>query len=165
MVIVLRLAPSGLSSGSRFRIESVNDGDENHAVHRDDGLAFGSPNLSRNILFVHDFVPLGKLNDTEASAGPSRSLSVLITGLSGLSYLLLLDATWRNFQMQPLPRALLLWLWIGYGLLFAGELNAWWIAFFVPTGKGQLAIKPCSDQHFLRERNGIQPNISMSAFT
>ena len=113
-------------------------------------------------LFAHDWVPLGKLNDVEAQRRTDTLRKRLqITVLSGIPYLLLLGSSWRNTHTQPFPTSILLWLWIGYGLLFAGELNAWWIPYFLrPDVERVDRYKRLfgTTHAFLVERNGIRPN-------
>jgi hypothetical protein len=113
-------------------------------------------------LFAHDWVPLGALNDVEAQRlTDSFGKRFRITALTGLPYALLLAATWRNAGVEPLPGLLLVWLWIGYGLLFAGEVTAWWIPYTVRPDAVRAARyeQLFGRTHaFLPQRNGIRPN-------
>jgi hypothetical protein len=61
----------------------------------------------------------------------------------------------------PFPGWLWWWLWISYGLLFAGELRAWWVPYlFRPEPERALRYRSMfgNTHSFLRERNGIPIN-------
>ena len=53
------------------------------------------------------------------------------------------------------------WLWISYGLLFAGELRAWWAPYLLraePDRATRYARMFCGTHAFLPPRNGVTPN-------
>jgi hypothetical protein len=54
------------------------------------------------------------------------------------------------------------WLWISYGLLLVGELNAWWLPYLVkpadPERVARYRAMFGNTHAFLPERNGIVPN-------
>jgi hypothetical protein len=53
------------------------------------------------------------------------------------------------------------WLWISYGLLFAGELRAWWLPYVVrpePERADRYRVMFGSTHAVLPERFGVVPN-------
>ncbi len=53
------------------------------------------------------------------------------------------------------------WLWISYGLLFPGELTAWWVPYFLRPEPARVIRYQAifgNTHAFLPERNGIIPN-------
>ena len=80
-------------------------------------------------LALHDWIPLGRLNDTEAvrAANPFHKL-VAGTLISVPPFVIGLGASAIYFG-RTYPGWLIWWLWISYGLLFIGELEAWWIPY------------------------------------
>jgi hypothetical protein len=59
------------------------------------------------------------------------------------------------------PGWLWYWLWISYGLLFLGELRAWWLPYLVrpePERAARYRVMFGATHAFLPERNGIRPN-------
>jgi hypothetical protein len=59
------------------------------------------------------------------------------------------------------PAWLFWWLWISYGLLFVGELKAWWIpCLFHPEPERAARYQAMfgTTHAFLPERNSIRPN-------
>jgi hypothetical protein len=113
-------------------------------------------------LLFHDWVPLGRFNDIRAqrTTDPVRK-RVLTTALSALPYLLLFGFSIRDVRLHRLSHTLIFWLWVGYGTLFAGELKAWWIPYFLRPDPERAARyrRLFGETHaFLKERNGIQPN-------
>ena len=113
-------------------------------------------------LLLHDWVPLGRLNDIRAqrATDPVRK-RVLTTVLSALPYLLLFGFSIRDVRLHRLTHSLVFWLWVGYGALFAGELKAWWIPYFLrpdPERAARYRKLFGETYSFLKERNGIQPN-------
>ena len=111
-------------------------------------------------LLLHDWVPLPPWNDVEAqrATDPLRK-RLWTTALSAAPYVLLLALTLR--EAGALSRPLLLWLWVGYGVLFAGELRAWWVPYFLvadPERAARYRALFGRTRSFLRERNGVRPN-------
>jgi hypothetical protein len=80
-------------------------------------------------LALHDWVPLGTLNDVKAVrvANPGRKL-VAGALISLTPFAIGLAASAIHFG-RAYPSWLFWWLWISYGLLFVGELTAWWIPY------------------------------------
>ncbi|HWO34760.1 MAG TPA: hypothetical protein VNO32_38705 [Candidatus Acidoferrum sp.] len=110
-------------------------------------------------LALHDWVPLGKLNDVTAvrAANPGRKpLAATLISLTPFAIGLAASAIYFG---RLYPAWLLWWLWISYGLLFVGELTAWWIPYlFHPERAARYQLMFGATHAFLPERNGIRPN-------
>jgi hypothetical protein len=112
-------------------------------------------------LALHDWIPLGSLNDVKAvrMAYPVHKL-VAGTLISLTPFGIGLSASAIHFG-EAYPSWLFWWLWISYGLLFIGELQAWWVPYLfrsepVRTARYQLMFG--ATHAFLPERNGTRPN-------
>ena len=89
-------------------------------------------------LWTRDWIPLGRMNGTAAIRR---------------------QACWSRTQRAP--GWLWNWLWISYGLLFAGELSAWWMPYLVrpqPERAARYRVLYGCTHAFLPARNGIVPN-------
>lgn len=112
-------------------------------------------------LWVHDWVPLGRLNDVAAvrSEDTLRRL-VIVTLVQGVPWSIgLLFSAW--YFGRPYPGWLNSWLWITYALLFAGQIRAWWIPYLfrAEPKRAERYRRMFGKTHsFLPERNGIIPN-------
>jgi hypothetical protein len=112
-------------------------------------------------LALHDWIPLGTLNDVKAvrEANPGRKL-VAGTLISLTPFGIGLGASAIYFG-RAYPAWLFWWLWISYGLLFVGELTAWWIPYLLhpePERAARYQVMFGATHAFLPERNGIRPN-------
>jgi hypothetical protein len=112
-------------------------------------------------LALHDWVPLGKLNDVKAvrAANPGRKL-LAATLISLTPFAIGLAASAIYFG-RVYPAWLFWWLWISYGILFVGELTAWWIPYLFhpePERAARYQVMFGATHAFLPERNGIRPN-------
>jgi hypothetical protein len=112
-------------------------------------------------LALHDWIPLGRLNDVNAvRATVTRQKLITGTLISLVPFAIGLGASAVYFG-KAYPEWLLWWLWISYGLLFFGELKAWWIPYFFRSEPERAArYKAMFDgtHAFLPERNGIKVN-------
>jgi hypothetical protein len=113
------------------------------------------------ILLLHDYVPLANLNDVKAVRGelsmPLLIVGTLIGSLAPVTGLCLTIA----HLLSGWPPWLHLFLIAAYGLLFAGELEAWWIPYLLwPQPKRAALYGPVygKTHAFLPERNGIRLN-------
>ncbi len=114
-------------------------------------------------LLLHDWIPLGRLNDLRAlrTLEPLRKIA-LGTLVSSAPFLALLIVSIQHAGMAHFPLGLRIWLWIGYGLLFAGELQAWWVPYLLrlePERAERYKVMFGKTAGFLPERNGISPNL------
>jgi hypothetical protein len=112
-------------------------------------------------LALHDWVPLGALNNPAAvrAANPGAKLFTT-TLLSAAPYAFGLAASILHYN-KPYPDWLFWWLWISYALLFLGQLRAWWIPYLVrpdPTRAARYQLMFAGTHAFLPQRNGIRPN-------
>jgi hypothetical protein len=112
-------------------------------------------------LLLHDWLPLGTLNDLKAlrAADPNAKI-VRTTLIQTLPYAVGLAGSlfWYG---HPYPMWLVWWLWISYGLLFVGELQAWWIPYLLirqPKRAERYKAMFGNTLTFLPEHNGIRPN-------
>lgn len=112
-------------------------------------------------LLLHDWIPLGRLNDTAAvrTVNPGSKL-LLATVISTSPYVVGLVAT-IDYVRTGHPHWVALYLWISYAVLFFGELSAWWIPYFFGTTPQRIARYKSmfgNTHAFLQERNGTAPN-------
>ncbi|WP_019638228.1 hypothetical protein [Paenibacillus fonticola] len=113
-------------------------------------------------MIVHDWVPLGQLNDVQA-VSESRSVNELIVvTLIGATQILLLMALVLLFMGRKKPLWIKLWLIIHQGFIFAGVLLDWWIPYLLGFGakeKTERYMEMFGNTHaFLPVNNGIVPN-------
>jgi hypothetical protein len=116
-----------------------------------------------HVLFLafHDWIPLGTLNDVKAVrlANPGRKL--LVGTLISLTPFAIGLAASAIHLGGAYPGWLFWWLWISYGLLFVGEVTAWWIPYFfhaVPERAARYQVMFGATHTFLPQRNGIRVN-------
>lgn len=112
-------------------------------------------------LLLHDWLPLGRLNDIAAlRAVQSRDTLLRVTAIQAAPYALGL-----LFSAQHLvtlyPGWLRIYLIVAYGLLFLGELQAWWVPYLLwpqPQRAERYRAMFGNTHSFLPQRNGITPN-------
>lgn len=112
-------------------------------------------------LLVHDWIPLGPFNDVDAVRRENTPQQLLI-GTIATSIPVAL-ALWLSIHYfgYPYPAWVKVWLWLTYGILLAGELQAWWIPYFFrpePKRAARYQAMFGNTHTFLPERNGIVPN-------
>jgi hypothetical protein len=118
---------------------------------------------SFHVLFLalHDWIPLGTLNDVKGvRAANSRSKLLAATLISLAPFAVGLAASASYFG-RAYPNWLYWWLWISYGFLFSGELEAWWIPYLFlsqPKRAARYQLMFGTTHAFLPERNGIRLN-------
>lgn len=112
-------------------------------------------------LAIHDWVPMGKLNDVIAvKSQDTRSRLVIVTLVQTVPFAFGLVRSVEHFGL-PYPLWLMRWLFISYSILLLGQLRAWWLPYlFRPEPKrADRYRKMFARTHsFLPERNGITPN-------
>ena len=113
------------------------------------------------LLWIHDWVPLGRLNDVRAVQSQDTRLQlVVVTLLQSLPFSIpLFFSAW--YFGQHYPHWLLMWLWIAYGIAILGYLRAWWIPylFCVDAKKAARYEVMFGNTHaFLPKRHGIVVN-------
>lgn len=112
-------------------------------------------------LWIHDWVPMGRLNDV-AAARSQDSLRRLIgiTLWQSVPFTIGLIFSLRYFG-HPYPGWLLNWLTLTYTLLFLGQLQAWWIDYLFrpePERASRYQIMFGKTDSFLPLRTGLVPN-------
>ncbi len=112
-------------------------------------------------LWLHDWVPLGRLNDAAAvRRQDSLPRLVLVTLVQSLPFTLGLLWSAQRFG-QPFSHWPLRWLWVSYGLLFAGQLYAWWVPYLLrpdPARAERYRAMFGRTHAFLPVRNDMVPN-------
>lgn len=112
-------------------------------------------------LVLHDWIPLGSLNDVRVVATEEpASKRLLATVVSAAPFALTLYFSARTAG-APWPTWVHRWLWISYGLLFVGELQAWWMPYLwrCEPARAERYDRMFGRTHaFLPKRNGIVPN-------
>ena len=112
-------------------------------------------------LWIHDWVPLGRLNDVTAVRNQdSFGRLMVVTLVQSVPWTIgLAGSAW--YLGRAYPRWLDLWLWITYSLLFVGQICAWWIPYlFKPEPKRAERYRQMfgNTHSFLPKKNGIVPN-------
>jgi hypothetical protein len=112
-------------------------------------------------LWLHDWVPLGRLNDVAAVRRQDtlRRL-VIVTLVQSVPWTIGLIFSAKYFG-HPYPDWLVTWLWVTYTLLFLGQLRAWWVPYLVKAepARAQRYQQMFGNTHsFLPLRNGMVPN-------
>jgi hypothetical protein len=112
-------------------------------------------------LWIHDWVPLGRLNDVVAVRSQDTTPRlVIVTLIQSVPYTIGFIFSALSFG-QRYPHWLDLWLWISYGLLFAGQLRAWWVPYLLrpePQRAARYRRMFGNTHSFLPPRNGLVPN-------
>jgi len=124
-------------------------------------------------LWLHDWIPLGRLNDLAAIRNQdSLRHRIIVTLMQSVPWTLGLIFS-APYLGQAYPGWIRFWLWISYAILFVGELRAWWIPYFFRPDAAHAAryqIIFSRTHSFLPPRNGIVPNtlhvmLHVSTFT
>ena len=127
-----------------------------------EGIVLSLETFQVAFLLLHDWVPLGRFSDIRAlrRLEPMRKI-VLATTLSSLPFVLGLVFSAIHAHDPRWPRWVRLYLWISYGWLFIGELEAWWVPYLLKPqpAKAERYQGLFGNTHaFLPARNGITPN-------
>jgi hypothetical protein len=112
-------------------------------------------------LWIHDWIPLGRLNDVVAVRRQDtlRRL-VTVTLVQSVPWTVGLCFSIRHFGREY-PDWLNSWLWISYAVLLVGQIRAWWIPYLFRAEPERAARyrKMFGNTHtFLPVRNGLVPN-------
>jgi hypothetical protein len=112
-------------------------------------------------LFLHDWVPLGRLNDISAirrTLTPFQKVLGLI--MPGIPVLIALILSLKYFGTAQ-PGWVIWWLRATYSFLFLGELEAWWIPYFFGASAKRIELYETlygKTLFFLPPRHGIVIN-------
>ena len=112
-------------------------------------------------LWIHDWLPLGSLNDVRAvrSQDTFRRL-VVVTLIQSIPFTVILILS-LLYVGQGYPHWLITTLWIAYALLLVGQLRAWWVPYLFraePERAARYRAMFGNTHSFLPERNGLVPN-------
>jgi hypothetical protein len=112
-------------------------------------------------LWVHDWVPLGRLNDVAAvRSRDTTGRLVLVTLIQSVPFTFGLVGCLIYFR-QAYPGWLTNWLEISYVVLFLGQMRAWWVPYLLrpePERAKRYRVMFGKTHSFLPLRNGIVPN-------
>ena len=112
-------------------------------------------------LWLHDWLPLGRLNDVAAVRSQGTTLRlVIVTLIQSVPFTIGLLFSGLHFG-QPYPHWLYVWLLVSYSIIFAGQLRAWWRPYLFqaePERAARYQIMFGNTHHFLPIRNGLVPN-------
>jgi hypothetical protein len=112
-------------------------------------------------LWIHDWIPLGRLNDVAAVRNQDTlRRRVIVTLVQSVPFSIVL--VWSAWYFgRPYPHGLDMWLWIIYGASLVGYLRAWWVPYLVcadPNRATRYQIMFGNTHSFLPQRNGLSPN-------
>ena len=114
--------------------------------------------LQVTFLATHDWVPLGRLNDVAAvRRQDSSGRLIVVTLIQTVPFAVGLAACVRYLH-QPYPGWVWRWLWISYGILFVGQLRAWWVPYLwrpEPERAARYAVMFGNTHAFLPRRHGM----------
>jgi hypothetical protein len=112
-------------------------------------------------LALHDWIPLGRLNDVKGVRAANSGSKLLAATLISLAPFAVGLAASASYFGRAYPNWLYWWLWISYGFLFCGELQAWWIPYLFlsqPQRAARYRVMFGTTHAFLPELNGIRLN-------
>jgi hypothetical protein len=90
-------------------------------------------------LLLHDWIPLGRFNDLAGVRSQVSTPELLVGTLVSSVPVAFTFALSVWYFGRPYPTWVKWWLVATYGLLFVGELWAWWVPYFFGPRKGQAA--------------------------
>jgi hypothetical protein len=108
-------------------------------------------------LWVHDWIPLGRLNDVAAVRGQDTTRRlVTVTLIQSVPWTIGLCFSLLDLR-RPYPEWLYGWLVISYGLLFIGQIRACGYLIFSDRNQSELlAIKSCSAKRIPSYRRAME---------
>ena len=112
-------------------------------------------------LWLHDWVPLDRLNDVVAVRRQnSRPRLLTVTLIQSVPFTIGLWWSVQRFA-QPFSHWPLRWLGVSYGVLFVGQLRAWWLPYLFkpePARAARYQAMFGRTHAFLPTRHGLVPN-------
>ena len=112
-------------------------------------------------LALHDWVPLGRLNDVRAMRQENPGAKLLVATLISTVLFVPPLVVGLMHVHGPWPGWVWIWLWVGYGLAFVGEVQAWWWPYFMGTTEKTVEryrVMFGGTHAFLPARHGIRIN-------
>jgi len=110
---------------------------------------------------LHDWVPLGRLNNLAAVQAADRPGKLfIVTLLSTLPFAVGFAAS-VFYAGTGFPEWLMWWLWISYGAAVYGMLHAWWVPYLLmasPARAARYQARFAGTHAFLPIRHGIRPD-------
>lgn len=123
---------------------------------------FAGLSLVLIFMMIHDWLPLGILNDIEAIREVHSFNGLLITTLINVTQIIVLLGLVTMFMGKQYPIWIKLWLIIHQSCIFIGAFLSWWLPYFFGIGAADRAERyqqMFGNTHsFLPEMNGIVPN-------
>jgi hypothetical protein len=112
-------------------------------------------------LWLHDWVPIGSLNDIAAvRSADSKERLVVVTLIQSVPFTV--GWLFSLLDFGPFYRYwLYTWVWISYGLLLLGQIRAWWIPYLIraePERAARYRIMFGKTHSFLPQHHGLVPN-------
>jgi hypothetical protein len=118
-------------------------------------------------LWIHDWVPLGRLNDVAAvRSQDTLPRLIFITLVQSVPWSVGLFFSVKHFGGHY-PHWLQMWLWISYIFLVAGVIRAWWVPYFFGADAKRIEryrIMFGNTHSFLPKRHGMVPNTAHILF-
>lgn len=112
-------------------------------------------------LWLHDWVPLGRLNDVKAVRSQDTTARlVTVTLIQSVPFTIGLVFSALCFG-RMYPHWLYMWLLISYAVMFLGQMRAWWVPYLFrpdPKRAARYQIMFGKTHRFLPIRNGLVPN-------
>jgi hypothetical protein len=112
-------------------------------------------------LWVHDWIPLGRLNDVKAVRSQDTTARLVrATLIQSVPFTIGLLFSLLYFR-HTYPHWLYMWLVISYAVIFVGQIRAWWVPYLFhpePERAARYKIMFGNTHHFLPIRNGLVPN-------
>ena len=112
-------------------------------------------------LAIHDWVPLGRMNDVSAvRSQDTRARLLSVTALQTLPFAFGLGSSLFYFR-ELFPHWLYQWLLISYLILLVGQLRAWWLPYLFrpePLRAERYKVMFGKTHSFLPLKNGMVPN-------
>jgi hypothetical protein len=110
---------------------------------------------------MHDWVPLGRLNDVAAvRAHETKRRLAIVTALSTLPFAVGLAGSVASLGSR-FPDWLIVWLWASYGVAAYGMLRTWWAPYLLfeePARAAKYATMHGRTHAFLPMHHGMRPN-------
>jgi hypothetical protein len=126
-----------------------------------DGALIGLQAVVVAFIALHDWVPLGRLNDLAAvRAHETPTRLAIVTALSTLPFAVGLAGSIASLGSR-FPDWLTMWLWISYGVGLYGMLRTWWgpyLLFEEPARAAKYAVLHGRTHAFLPMHHGMRPN-------
>jgi len=118
-------------------------------------------------VLLHDWVPLGPLNDIQGVRSVMTARELIITTVVNVLSFATVLAIALVFLGKPYPLWARLWLVIHLFFILYGAASAWWIPYFfgtTPEMAASYAAMFGNTHAFLPVRNGIVPNTLHTVF-